>query len=384
MRTIKSRAREGFTLVELLVVISIIGVLISLLLPAVQTVREAGRSAHCKKNLHDFHIAHSQLVAKLGENATLGIASRWTSTLLPYMQDVSSMYVCPDDIREDSGSGGSGQGVEGPIVMEGEIPPSLVFDHPNRPNSSIASNNTARLYLEQSDYTLPRSVRVDINRPGYYGSRGDLSGGSIPAGTRVDVYFLHFDPVGRQSATIENGRINFSAEILGVICMTQNLHSSDGTLGNPGTSYPNGQNARGFEMGAEQVELSGDMRSFILHRFHSTFPGEQARILTKPGGAPSSYGMNNQVVSLTQSRSTQVMITDYEKAVIDVDMNGNADYLWDDQRRRYVNPYVDLRHSGGINVLYCDGSVRSESNRDFFNPTAKRWMGLDDYGETGF
>jgi prepilin-type N-terminal cleavage/methylation domain-containing protein len=168
----------GFTIVELLVVIAIIGVLVSLLFPALGSVREASRKVTCQNNLRQMGLAtqqyaeaNQQQLPPLWHTARLRPWQNfsWRVKLLPYL-DQQNAFDALDLKREP---------LEGPNLQVGQLGMS-VFECPSTlgtprtiPSLGFAESHYANCRVAAADYAAVYDVRHPARR---FPARGAWNG----------------------------------------------------------------------------------------------------------------------------------------------------------------------------------------------------------------
>ncbi len=139
---------RDFTLVELLVVIAVIGVLVAMLLPAVQAAREAARRTHCQSNLHQIGTAllnyeqqHKELPIGIIGYAAPQLLISWNVQLLPFIEHESLW----EQYRLDLPSYEPPNRELGSVVLS-------IFLCPSTPNDKLLSTTSSWRGLAFTDY----------------------------------------------------------------------------------------------------------------------------------------------------------------------------------------------------------------------------------------
>lgn len=141
------RTRLAFTLVELLVVIAIIGILVALLLPAVQAAREAARRSSCSNNLkqlglalHNHHDVYKRLPAGngYGPGPIKDKRRSWTVPILPFLEQ-GVMYDKIDLNKSQLDTSTNASGVSNLSVIQQRLEAVLC---PSDPGSATNKNRT--------------------------------------------------------------------------------------------------------------------------------------------------------------------------------------------------------------------------------------------------
>lgn len=329
----RGSVRRGFTLVELLVVIAIIGILIALLLPAVQAAREAARRSQCTNNLkqlglalHNYHDTYKCFPARKGGSAACttvsttygnrrnGNCNRLSAfiPLLPYLEQ----QPMAEAIR--AGEPGAGISPGGPAGWE----------------HWPIWENSPDVLLCPSDNGYPHN-QGPFNS--YAFSVGDQISG-IRDGQEVRGLFAYARPVGIRD--ILDGTSNTVA-MSERVCSARLPDNWDGS----GNAQPVG--ARQIEhVQGQAVGIAGVASSPIICRSSAVTDGRfyvaGVRVICPFGrrwtdGQPTIVGFNTVLPP-----NSPACAEDSSR--------------WRDQVNVVIPP--SSRHPGGVNVLLADGSVR--------------------------
>lgn len=307
-----SRDRRGFTLIELLVVIAIIGVLIALLLPAVQQARESASRSRCVNNFRQWGIAmHSfhDTYGKLPPFTTVGPRHNWVPLIMPYLDQANLV----------AGYNRTVNWYDAPNLVMTQIPLSVF---------QCASDREKAMWTDQTGYISARANYVVCYGNLNFGG-GQVGAGKGMFGCKDASGFTSntFTPYQTRLADVLDGTSNTIMMSEVIVARLDNNQGGGGTWQN------------------------GDFRGHVWHDATMSSPSHCPNLFMTING-PNSTIPDNGLCGTVANTDVLMPCT-----------NGSSTTRVNTARSR---------HPGGVNVLFADGSVRFINN-GIHNAT---WRGM--------
>lgn len=336
----------GFSLVELLTVIVIIGLLIALLLPAVQGAREMARDLQCKNNLHQIGVAYFTFSARGGSDQKRKLDGGWPDTLSPFLERQTSVFFCPNDMEKASG-GLSDVSSYYVTIKEANLKVNLC----EGPSAHVFTNEDLKTSPPIDNWNRPVGSQLFVNLlqpPPQDPNATDFFVVGIrdwlPLDHDLDICILvdAHGTIGSYSYEGPHGYFRYS------------LFDPSGQLVIDNDGNPCGS-----------IDPSASRASYFHH----------GQAWQWPGVASASYGINSRAYRFTNDGDKLLMV-EYSQPVADV-----AGLVPADSSKPYLK-YLSMkqengiapdwgrwggsraRHRGQMNVMFGDGSVSS------FDPAA--------------